>query len=259
MKVGIFQPEAAPSTPNERLARLGAALEAQQDLDLMICPELFLSGFADPDLIAKWAETSDGPSSQAAAAIARNHGVALVYGYPESADGKLYNAALYISKSGDKRINHRKRALPTPYEESLFTVGSEASIFTLDSGLKAGILICYEAEFPEAVRACAIAGADLVIVPTALGIDWRVVSRQVMRARAFESGVFLAYANHAGTEGAMNYIGDSVIISPLGEDMARAGSGETVITADIDISTLPAIRQRLPFLRDYKSFRTAHD
>ena len=57
----------------------------------------------------------------------------------------------------------------------------------------------------------------------------------------------------------MNYIGDSVIISPLGEDMARAGSGETVITADIDISTLPAIRQRLPFLRDYKSFRTAHD
>ena len=161
MKVGIFQPEAAPSTPNERLARLDAALEAQQDLDLMICPELFLSGFADPDLIAKWAETSDGPSSQAAAAIARNHGVALVYGYPESADGKLYTAALYISKSGDKRINHRKRALPTPYEESLFTVGSEASIFTLDSGLKAGILICYEAEFPEAVRACAIAGAVL--------------------------------------------------------------------------------------------------
>lgn len=253
MRIGIFQPDAAPSTPEQRLDRLDAALETEAGLDLMVCPELFLSGFADPELIAKRAEPSDGPSSRTAAAIARKHHVALVYGYPEAAGGRLYNAALYLSKSGDKRVNHRKRALPTPYEESLFTVGSEATIFTLDDGLKVGLLICYEAEFPEAVRACAVAGAELVIVPTALGVDWRVVSRRVMPARAFESGVFLAYANHAGKEGAMDYIGDSVIVSPLGEDLARAGGGEAVIAADIDPAVLPAIRERLPFLRDYKS------
>ena len=103
------------------------------------------------------------------------------------------------------------------------------------------------------MRACAVAGAELVIVPTALGVDWRVVSRRVIPARAFENGVFLAYANHAGQEGAMDYIGDSVIVSPLGEDLARAGSSESLIAADIDPSILPAIRRRLPYLRDYKS------
>ena len=80
-----------------------------------------------------------------------------------------------------------------------------------------------------------------------------MVSRRVIPARAFENGVFLVYANHAGAEGPMDYIGDSVIVSPLGEDLARAGCGETLIAADIDPSVLPAIRERLPFLRDYKS------
>ena len=253
MRVGVFQPDAAPSTPGQRLDRLDAALGVQVGLDLIVCPELFLSGFGEPGLVADRAEPQDGPSSQAAAAIARKHDVALVYGYPEEAGGRLYNSALYLSRSGDSRVNHRKRALPTPYEEDLFSVGGEATNFTLDDGLKAALLICYEAEFPEAVRAAAVAGAELVIVPTALGVDWRVVSRQVIPARAFENGVFLVYANHAGEEGAMDYIGDSVIVSPQGADLARAGDGEALIAADIDPSILPAIRNRLPFLRDYKS------
>ncbi len=209
--------------------------------------------FGDPDLIRRHAEPRDGPSSEAAAAIARKHGVALVYGYAEADGERLYNAALYLSKSGERRVNHRKRALPTAYEKSLFAVGEGASIFTLDNGLKAGLLICYEAEMPEAARALAVAGAELVIVPTALGVDWRVVSRRVIPSRAFENGVFLAYANHAGREGSLDYIGDSVIVSPLGEDLARAGASETLIAADIDTSILPAIRERLPYLRDYKS------
>lgn len=253
MRVGIFQPDAAPSTAGERLERLDAALASEDGLDLIVCPELFLSGFADADQVVRRAEPSDGPSSRQAAAIARKHDVAVVYGYPEAAGGRLYNAALYLSKSGDTRVNHRKRALPTPYEENLFTTGDKPAFFTLDGGLKAALMICYEAEFPEAVRAAAVAGAELVMVPTALGVDWRVVSRHVMPARAFENGVFLAYANHAGHEGSMEYIGDSVIVSPMGEDLARAGSGESLIAADIDPSTLPAIRQRLPYLRDYRS------
>lgn len=259
MRVGIFQPAAVPSTPGQRLDRLDAALATEVGLDLVVCPELFLSGFSAPELIAQGAEPRDGPSSRAAALIAAKHHVALVYGYAEAAGGRLYNSALYLSKSGDKRVNHRKRVLPTPYEKNLFSVGGEASIFTLDGGLKAALLICYEVEFPEAVRASAVAGAELVIVPTALGVDWRVVSRQVIPSRAFENGVFLVYANHAGQEGSMDYIGDSVIVSPLGEDLARAGCGETLIAADIEPSDLPAIRRRLPFLRDYKSFRESHD
>ena len=253
MRVAIFQPDAIRSSPAERLHRLDLAIAAADGFDLVVCPELFLSGFADPERVRKSAEPRDGPSSRAAAEIARKHHVALVYGYAETAGGRLYNAALYVSKSGEVWVNHRKRVLPTPYEAGLFNVGEGRSVFTLDGGLEAGLLICYEAEFPEAVRACAVAGAELVIVPTALGVDWPVVSRQVIPARAFENGVFMVYANHAGEEGGTDYIGDSVIVSPLGEDLARAGDGEALIAADIDSSVLPAIRERLPFLRDYNS------
>ena len=87
MRIGIFQPDAAPSTPGQRLDRLDAALSVQEGFDLVVCPELFLSGFGDPDLVIQRSEPQDGPSSRAAAAIARKHDVALVYGYPEAAGG----------------------------------------------------------------------------------------------------------------------------------------------------------------------------
>lgn len=70
MRVGIFQPAAVPSTPGQRLDRLDAALATEVGLDLVVCPELFLSGFSDPELIAQRAEPRDGPSSRAAALIA---------------------------------------------------------------------------------------------------------------------------------------------------------------------------------------------
>ena len=168
-------------------------------------------------------------SFAAAAELAKSQNVAIVYGYPElGEDDQRYNSVLCVSAAGEVLANHRKRALPTPYEQDLFVTGSEPCVFTLDNGRRAALLICYEVEFPEAVRAAAVAGAEIVIVPTALGNAWGVVARQVVPTRAFENGVFLMYANYAGEERETTYLGESVIVSPMGVDLARAGDGEAV-------------------------------
>lgn len=112
------------------------------------------------------------------------------------------------------------------------------------------MLVCYDVEFPETVRAAAQAGAELVVVPTALGAEWDQVARRVVPARAFENGVYLAYANYAGSERGFTYLGESRIVRPDGRDMAVAGDGEECIEAIIDRDAMVKIRRRLPYLRD---------
>lgn len=118
------------------------------------------------------------------------------------------------------------------------------------------ILICYEVEFPEAVRIAAARGAEFVVVPTALVDQWGVVAERVVPARAFENGVWLAYANHAGHENGLDYLGGSKIVAPDGRIEADAGPQEELIVATIDPQRVKAAQQRLPYLRDYKKYCT---
>lgn len=85
-------------------------------------------------------------------------------------------------------------------------------------------MICYDAEFPELARQAALRGADIILVPTAFAQQWVWVANQMMPTRGFENGVFLAYANHAGTENWLSYLGASFIAAPDGEILAWAGA-----------------------------------
>ena len=111
-------------------------------------------------------------------------------------------------------------------------------------------LICYDAEFPENFRAAACAGADLVLVPTALSAEWGVVAEKLIPTRAFENGVFVCYANHCGEENGLHYHGGSCIVSPNGQDLTRAGADETCLHARLELSEVRAAQARLPYLRD---------
>src|SRR5262249_24487797 len=121
--------------------------------------------------------------------------------------------------------------------------------FTLH-GLRLALLICYDAEFPEAVRGAAREGAQAIIVPTALADRWQVVATRVMPARAFENGVYLVYANHAGREGDITYVGASCIRNPDGEDIARAGAMEELILGSLCAKDVFKAQARLPYLKD---------
>jgi predicted amidohydrolase len=253
VKLAIYQPDASPLTLEQRLRSLGTALQKNKShkTDLVMCPELFVSGYGNAERIRQLACPLNGEAIQPLAAIARQHGVAIACGYPEQTGDDLYNSVLCLSSEGNVLANHRKRVLSTPYEQRLFKRAQNMTLFDLENGWRVALLICYEVEFPEAVRACALAGAQLVLVPTALGRDWRVVSRQLVPTRAFENGVYLAYANFAGEDESNQYIGDSVIVSPMGEDLARAGQKADYICAQINKKAIDRARERLPYLNDY--------
>lgn len=253
LTVGVYQPQARDESPAERLARLAGVFEAPaaRECDLMLCPELYLSGYFVHDRLMERAEPVDGPFARGVRDIARRSGCAIVYGYPERAAEGLYNSALCAGPDGEVLANHRKNLLPYEYEERYFLRGRRPTAFGLN-GWQIGLLVCYEAEFPEAVRCHAQAGCGLVVAPTALTRQWPVVARRVIPARAFENNVFIAYANHAGEEDGNRYLGESVITSTLGEDLARAGEGECVVSARLDRAEIGASRARLRFLADLK-------
>ena len=247
IRAGIFQCAGGGLSPVQRLEKLDQHLQ-QQDLDLVVCPELFMSGYAVGDALPELAETSDGPFAKAVAQLAQQHQTAVVYGYPERDGDKLYNSAACINADGKLIANHRKLMLPPGFEADYFTAGSGSTVFDLN-GVRCGLLVCYDAEFPEAVRALAQVGAQIVIAPTALVDSWPVVARKVMPTRAFENGVWFVYANHAGIEGPASYLGASCIVAPNGEDAARAEAEETLITAKIDMEQVTHCRKRLPYLQ----------
>ena len=251
MKLGVYQCIAAGRSPAERLKILEEHLDGQE-LDLLVCPELFMSGYNVGTEIKRLAEVADGTFGRKMAALAQRHGCAIAYGYPEQADGKIYNSAALYDAGGALLANHRKQ-LPSPgsFEETAFARGDTLTFADLGTW-RVAIIICYEVEFPEILRQAALGGAHLVLVPTALGADWGMVAETIVPARAFENGIYLTYADHAGDENGAAYFGGSRIVAPDGAVIAVADQDEVLISADISLDKVHAMQKRLPYLRDCK-------
>jgi len=251
VKLAVCQEKsAAGDVPGAiEIMRRRALAAAAAGAGLAIFPEMFLTGYNIGDAVFKLAEPVDGPSAGRAAAIAREAGIALLYGYPERDGDTVYNSALLIGCGGLPLANYRKTHLYGSEEKRLFAPGKSLKLAELD-GLKIGILICYDVEFPEAVRALALAGAELIAVPTALIRPFDIVARTLVPARAFENQVYVAYAGMCGSEAGLGYCGLSCIVGPDGQDLARAGTGPALLLADIDFSAIPKGRMSNPYLSD---------
>ncbi|MDH3659217.1 MAG: carbon-nitrogen hydrolase family protein [Alphaproteobacteria bacterium] len=254
MKIAVFQGPAADHGVAGNLARMAelAKEAAHGGARLLILPEMYLTGYhIGPEAVARLAEPANGPSVERARAIARDRGLALLYGYPERDDqGRIYNAAILIDRDGGTLANHRKTHLFGDIDKSAFSPGERASTVAELDGVRIGILICYDVEFPENARLLALAGVDIVAVPTALMAPYDAIARTMVAARAYENQVFLAYANRTGSERELDYLGLSCILAPDGTELARAGRDEALITADLDFSRLKASRAINTYLRD---------
>jgi predicted amidohydrolase len=216
---------------------------------LVIFPELFLSGYNTGAAVRSLAEPAAGPSAEAIGAIAARTGVAVLYGYPERDGRRIYNSAQLIDGSGRSIANYRKAHLYGAWERRVFTPGDTLVTATV-GGLKIGILICYDVEFPESVRALALAGAELVAVPTALVQPFDIVARRLVPARAFENQVVVAYAGLCGEEGGLGSCGLSCVIGPDGRELCRAGRRPGLFCTEIDPAALAASRRLNPYLTD---------
>jgi predicted amidohydrolase len=220
------------------LRRLDAicASAAARRAEVLVTPEMFTSGYAiTPAEAVRLAEAAGGPTEAAVAQIARRHHLAIVYGHPERApENRAYNAATMIGPDGVVRGRHRKVHLFGSLDRALFVANSEPPAAFDFAGSRAGMLICYDVEFPEAVRSLAVDGARAVFVPTANMTGCEEVQEILLRARACENGCSVVYANYCGADDLFAYNGLSTICGPRGELLAQADAkGEELIVADL--------------------------
>lgn len=238
MRVALYQCPPLPLDISGNLQRLNtqAIDAAAQGAALLVCPEMFLSGYnIGPQAARSLAQRSDGPAAQAIAAIAQATGVAILYGYPERGDDEqVYNAVQLIDAKGSRLCNYRKTHLYGELDKSMFSAGDEHFPVVEFNGWTLGFLICYDVEFPENTRRLALAGADLILVPTANMAPYDFVCEVTVRARAFENQCYLVYANYCGSEGEIQYCGLSSICAPDGRRIGLAGQDEALVVADLD-------------------------
>ncbi|KMW57782.1 5-aminopentanamidase [Candidatus Rhodobacter oscarellae] len=250
-RLALAQSPAELTGEAARFAWLEEVLSGMEPADLLLLPECFPTGYNIPNEIPALAQAPDGPWAQRMGQLAAQHGCAILYGYPERAGDTLFNAAQCIGPDGAALHHFRKLAIPPGIERGLYAPGAGAGVFAY-RGLKIGVLICYDVEFPETVRHLALQGADLVLVPTALGARWPWIADVTAPVRAYENGIHLAYANHCGTENGVEFYGHSVIAGPHGRELARAGAAPGVIYATIDASLRDQFYADVPYLDDVK-------
>ena len=239
--------------PKARLEWLESVL-VELNADLLLLPELFACGYNIGDEVYRRAEPAGALLSEQIAMMARHYQIAVHYGYAERDADVIYNSAQCFGSDGSLLGRHRKLAIPPGFEREVFTPGQGCQLFTY-RGFRIGTLICYDAEFAETARHVAALGADLILVPTALGANWQWVARQMIPTRGFENGVFLAYANSAGAENGLEFLGESFIAAPDGSELARADALPGVITAELDLSLVAMAQARLPYLTDCKALQ----
>jgi len=269
LRIALVQ-MACGADPARNLRRALAHLEAAaaKGASLVLLQELFLSRYFCFEENHDWfrlAETIPGPTTAAVGKAAKALGTTVVVPlFEKRAAGVYHNSAAVIGPDGTVLDVYRKMHIPDDpgfYEKFYFTPG--------DSGFKAvktprgtvGTLICWDQWFPEAARLTALAGAEVLAYPTAIGgipTDSREDHRRQMdswetmqRSHAIANGVFVAAVNRVGKENGVKFWGGSFVCGPDGRILARAGrTGDEVLVVDCDLSRVEHARQHWPFLRD---------
>lgn len=256
MRIALFQGASKPLDVPGNLEHLyrQAQLAAERGAQLLVCPEMYLSGYnIGLEAVQRLAEADDGPSAMAVVEIAQAHRIAIAYGYPERAeDGAFYNSVQLIDAQGRSLCNYRKTHLFGELDRSMFSPGPDHFPVVEMNGWKLGLLICYDIEFPENARRLALAGAELLLVPTANMAPYDFTCQVTVRSRAQENQCYLVYANHCGAEGDVQYCGQSSIVGPDGSLLAMAGHDECQLLADIEQERVVRGRAAFPYLADLR-------
>ena len=246
---------------------------AAQGAQVVCLPELFRSPyFCQTEDAANFAlaERIPGPSTEAIGAVARQAGVIVIATlFERRAPGLYHNTAAVIGANGDVVGLYRKMHIPDDpgyYEKFYFTPG-DLGFCAFETFLgRLGILICWDQWYPEAARLIAMAGADIIFYPTAIG--WhpqekaangaaqRDAWRTVQRGHAIANGLYVAAVNRVGLETpagppGLEFWGTSFLADPFGVVLAEApvDRAETLI-ATVDPARIEEVRQSWPFLRD---------
>ena len=253
LRIAGLQTAGTPGDVEANLAELelAAADAAAKGARLLITPEMFLTGYDIGPVQA--AENSRLPLTERVADIAVRQKIAILAGLPEPCGPHTHNMAVLIDTTGTRLAAHAKTHLFGALDRAMFTPGHCPVTLVEFEGIKIAILICYDVEFPENVRAAALAGAHLIAVPTAQMEPFRFISDTVIPVRAWENQVYVAYINHIGQEGHTKYVGGSSICAPDGSALARADRSTELLIADIDSAKVAQAQLANPYLQDLRT------
>ncbi|WP_457966224.1 nitrilase [Arthrobacter sp. D1-29] len=231
----------------EAAARSAAAAGAV----VLVTPELFPVGYA-PRKLRAGLDPARLPGIRAGlAGIARRWGIGLVYSLPEvTAGGAWHITSTLLDAAGNELIHYAKVHLFGDEERAAFSPAGERPAVVDFNGIPTSMVICYDVEFPEIVRAAAVSGAELLLVPTALAHGFEAVPQVLLRARALESQLTIAYANHSGMEDGCLFLGGSVIAGPDGALLAAAGEGSQLLFAEVGPDAARQARAVVPYLEE---------
>ena len=222
---------------------------AAQGADIVVFPELYLTGILfTQDELAAQSEPRDGKHIAAIQKASKEHHIGVVMGFVEKAD-QFYNTTMFTDKSGTPLNFYQKTHLWLGEAESC---GAGATIGdpVVFEGVKIGLLVCYDVEFPEAARHLALRGAQCIIVPTANLVPWARHHRVFIIARALENHVFVAYCNRADCGQYYVHTGDSAVVDPLGRIANDLGVNPGVVTTGLDLSIIAGSRRQMDYMND---------
>jgi predicted amidohydrolase len=253
VKLALMQANSSVLDIERNCAAIDRAAQtaAEAGAAVLLTPELFPVGYAPLRVRAELDPQKLPDIRRTLAAIAATHRIALVYSLPAmTAEGQWQITATVLDNTGDELLTYAKVHLFGPEERKAFSPAEAAPAVVDLGGVKTSLAICYDVEFPETVRAAATAGADLLLVPTALAHGFESVPQVLLRARALESQLTVAYANHCGEEDGCAFLGGSVIAGPDGELLAAAGPGPELLFAEVSAEAARLARDAVPYLRE---------
>ena len=163
-----------------------------------------------------------------------------------------YDASLLINAKGElEGISKMVHICHSPgfYEQDYYTPSDTGfRVYDTDIG-RIGIVICFDRHFPESIRTCVLKGAQLILIPTANASgEPRELFEWEMRVAAMQNGVYIACCNRVGAEGEMEFFGESFVVDPDGNIVAKAGEADEILSVDIDLDLVDVARENRPFL-----------
>jgi len=246
-----------PGHPGDVPANLAVVADAARDAkargaDLLVTPEMFVTGY---NIGSRVAELAAEPLVEQVATLAAEAGIAIVAGLPERLpDGGVANTALLVDETGAELARYRKTHLFSELDRALFVAGTGLGAVVDYRGVRLALLICYDVEFPEPVRAAALQGAHVVVVPTAQMEPFAFVAETLIPVRAWENQVYVAYVNRSGAEGDLRYVGRSSVAAPSGQVLDALAPSEDVglVLATVDTELVDQGRRLNPYLDDLR-------
>lgn len=254
VKIGLVQMKMTDDK-DENLAKAEQLVRvaAEKGAKIVCLPELFNAPYfaqykKESSMAEKWAEEIPGKTTRFLSECAKDSDIVLVGGSVyEKSGSHLYNTSVIFAPDGKMMGIYRKTHIPHDpmyFEQDYFENGDSGYKVFDTPFCRIAVLICYDQWFPEAARSAALAGAQMIFYPTAIGTvkgveqaegNWQEAWENVMRGHAIANCVPVAAANRVGSEGEMEFWGGSFVCNAFGKTLRRAGKREGVIIAEIDL------------------------